>query len=372
LAVEPSPNAKLAGKNQPEPIEVQFADFKFSADPAGPAIASTTPSATSEDPESRALFAAQAKQPSAELAVLLKDKNPLVRLNATTTYIGFKDTTVEEALIANSLDLDPSIAGAALTALQAEGSDTARAIVKRSISVSLSDYAKMTAGRLIAETKDPKAAEDVSRLLANRSWQAHVLAVEGLAQIATPESQTFRMAFIGMSDPAVKLAVTRNADVSLDRVASALLWSAVNEPSDRVRAESYIKLIQSSVPTNKSEGYKGVRDDSKFVRKLVLEFLGTHPSEEHRNALRTAIADRTASVRAASLVAFAALEQAVTLDEIGNVLDDLDPGVQLALINVAKKKGLKLPQKTIDSMLASPDTEVNAAAKSIASGTTAN
>jgi len=365
LSIEPSPNAKLAGKAQPEPVDYSFSDFRFNSDPAGPFADPVSPSATSADPEARALFAAQAKAASPDLAALLKDKSELVRLNATTAYIGFKDPTVEEQLIANSLDLDPSVAAAALTALSMEGTDTARAVVMRSVSVSLSDYAKMTAGKLLADTKDPKMAEVVSRLLANRSWQAHVQAVESLAVIKTPESQQFRLGFIGMSDPAVKLAVTENADPSLDRVASALLWSAVNEPSDAVRAESYIKLIQSPVATNKTEGYKGVRDDSKFVRKLVLEYLAAHPTEDNRNALRTAVADRSASVRAAAILGFAALDAGATNDEIANVLDDPDPNVQLALIELSKKKAMKLPQKTVDAMLASPDTRVSAAAKGL-------
>jgi HEAT repeat protein len=192
-----------------------------------------------------------------------------------------------------------------------------------------------------------------------------VLAVEALAEIPSPDSQIWRLAFIGMSDPAVKLAVTLNADPSIDKVVSPLLWSSVNEPSDLVRAESYIKLIQAPVAATKTEGYKGVRDDSRYVRKLVVEYLAAHPSEDHRNALRTAIADRSAQVRAAALEGFAALDQGATSDEIANVLDDPDSGVQLALIDLSKKKSLKLPQKTVAAMLASPDPRVSAAAKSL-------
>lgn len=367
MEIEPTPNAKLAGRLQPELIDYSFDDFKFSSEPGGSVVAAPEASATSTDPEARALFAAQAKGASTDLAALLKDKSELVRLNATSAYINFKDPTVEDALIANSLDLDPSVAAAALAALNADGSDTARAVVKRSVSVSLSDYAKMTAGKLLGDSKDPKVAETISFLIAARSWQAHVGAVQALAEINTPESQTFRLGFIGMSDPAVKLAVTLNADPSLDRVASSLLWSAVNEPSDAVRAASYVKLIESPSATNKAEGYKGVRDDSRYVRKLVIRYLAAHPSEDHRNALRTAIADRSAQVRTEALKGFAALEKGATLDEIGNVLDDNDPKVQLALIALSRKRGLKLPQKTLDSMHSSPDPAVVSAAKDLSS-----
>ena len=365
MAIEPSPNAKLGGKLQPEPVEYEFDQFKFSSDAAGPLLGPVSADAASEDPEARALFAAQAKSASPALAALLKDKSELVRLNATNAYVGFKDATVEEALISNSVDLDPSVASAALKALMADGSDVARAVVLRSVSVSLSDFNKITAAKLLADTKDPKVADDVSRLLASRSWQAHVAAVEMLAEIPTPESQIWRLAFLGMSEPAVKLAVIRTADPTVEKVQAPLLWSAVNEPSDRVRAESYIKLIQAAGESNKSEGYKGVRDDSTFVRKLVVQYLTEHPSEDHRNALRIAIADKSAAVRAAALEGFAQLEKGASSDEIANVLDDQNSDVQLALIDFSKKKGMKLPPKTLSTMLSSPDRRVSAAAKAL-------
>ena len=365
MAIEPTPNARLAGKLQPESVEYEFDAIKFSNDPVTNTPSTLTASATSEDADERALFAAQAKEASPALALLLKDKSELVRLNATSAYITIKDPTVEEQLIVNSLDLDPSVAVAALSALMTDGSDIARAVVKRSVSVSLSDYAKMMAGKLLGDTKDPKLADDISRLLSNHSWQAHVTAVEALAEIPTPESQIWRLGFIGMVDPAVKLAVTRNADPSVDRVLSAMLWSAVNEPSDMVRAQSYEKLIQASTPAAKAEGYKGVRDDSRYVRRLVVEYLAAHPSEDNRNALRIAIADRSAEVRAAAITGFAALEKGATEDEIANVLDDENSDVQLALIDFSKKKGMKLPPKTLQAMLASPDARVSTAAKGV-------
>ncbi len=367
MSIEPSPNAKLNGKLEPALIEYEFDQFSFNSDPAGQVLVPPTADVASDDPEARALFAAQAKSPSPQLAALLKDKSVLVRLNATTAYAGFKDPSVETDLISNTVDLDPAVASAALTALMAEGSDVAKSVVLRSVSVSLSEFTKMTAARLLADTKDAKQADNVARLLASRSWQAHVSAIESLAEIHTPESQIWRLAFIGMSDPAVKLAVTRYADPSLDKVAAPLLWSAVNEPSDRVRAESYTKLIQSSVESNRSEGYKGVRDDSEFVRRLVVEYLSSHPDEAHRGALRIAIADRSAGVRAAALLGFSTLDKGAVQDEIANVLDDPSPAVQLALIGFAKKHSFKLPQKSIDAMAASPDVRVSTAVKALGS-----
>ena len=365
MAIEPSPNSKLAGKMRPELIEYEFDEFKFSSDPAQPLLADVSPDASSLDPEARALYAAQAKAPSAELGALLRDKMELVRLNATAAYTKFKDPSIESSLVSNSLDLDPSIAATALVALMFDGSDNAISVVRQSVRVAFSDYAKQTAATLLAQTKDPKMAGEVSLLLSNRSWTARVAGVEALALIGTPAAGQISLAFINGNDPEIKLAVTRHADPSRDEDVRILLWSAVNEPYDMVRAQSDIKLIQSQAPANRTEGYKGVRDDSKFVRLQVLQYLASQPKEEHRNALRIAVADRSPMVRAAALNGFAALDAATSLDEVANVLEDSSSTVQLALIDLAEKKHLKLPQKTIDAMLASGDPRVATAAKGL-------
>ena len=137
------------------------------------------------------------------MAALLKDKSGLVRLNATTAYIALKDPSVESALISrnsSSTLIRPCRAKPPrAAALMAEGSDTARTVVRRSVSVSLSVYAKMTAAKLLADTKDPKMAEDVSLLISNRSWLARVFAVEALAEIPTRESQIFFVSLFSIS-----------------------------------------------------------------------------------------------------------------------------------------------------------------------------
>jgi len=365
MAIEPTPNAKLSGKLRPELIDYEFDDIKFSTGAGQPVIGPVVADATSDDPEARALFAAQAKSPSPEVGALLKDKNEFVRLNATAAYTTFKDPSVESSLISNSLDLDPTIAALALTALMAEGSDTAIAVVRRSVRVALFDYDKQTAARLLAETKDPKMADDVELMFNNPSWVARLSGVESLALIPSPSAGMFRLGFLRSVDPEIKLAVTRHADPNRDEDVSKLLWSAVNEPSDMVRAESDIKLIESTAAANQTEGYKGVRDDSKFARLTVLAYLADHPKEANRSALRMAVADKSAIVRAAALKAFAALEATTTTEEIANVLDDQDPNVQLALIDLAKKKGVKLPPATLSAMSSSQDPRVSSAAKGL-------
>ncbi len=173
------------------------------------------------------------------------------------------------------------------------------------------------------------------------------------------------MAFLQEVDPAVRLAATQAADSSQEYVCNKLLYSAVNDPSDAVRAWSNFKLTQSPIPNFKREGYKGVRDDGRFARMILLEQLAAHPSDEHRNALRLAVADTDPEVRALALKAFASIPGGVAADEVSNTFEDHDPGVQYALVELALGKKLALPKKTLDELRASPNQKVASKAKEL-------
>jgi|GEM_PF-1016361 len=372
MSIEPTPNDKLAGKIRPEPLEWCFDEIKFTSEPATNMSLAVAPDSQATEPESRALFAAKATVASPELVALLRDKSDLVKLNATVAYQTIKDPNAESSLISNSLDLDGTIAAEALKSLMFQGTEKATAVVRQSVRVAFTDYAKQTAALLLGATKDTKVAGDISLLLGCRSWQAWVAGVDALAMINTPSAGQISLTFINGVDPAIKVEVTKNADPSRDQDVRTLLWSSVNEPSDMVRAESDIKLIQSTVAANRTEGYKGVRDDSRWVRILVLRYLAAHPNEDNRSVLRLGVADRSAVVRAEALNGFAALAEKTSLDEIANVLEDQNPVVQLALINLSKTKGLKLPKKTIDAMNSSFDSRVSTASKGLESTSSLN
>lgn len=359
IAVQPSPEAMQMGRIRSEPIECDIDEIKFDneAAPAGAAQA-LAPSATSENPEERALFAAKATASSPELVALLNDKSSLVRLNAADAYTRLKDDTAQPNLVNDIVDLDPTIAAYAMKALMHQGGQVALFTAQKTVKLGVTPRVRETAARELGALKDAKYEADIDPLLTDRSRLNRIAAVEVFADIPSKSSALRRTAFLAQDDPDIKMTVVRTADPKDETQMRSILWSAVNEPSDLLRAECDIKLLQSPNAELRSEGYKGVRDDSRVTRLAVLDYLVQHPDEAHRNALRLAVTDRSPAVRAAALRGFSALEKGAEPDEIANVMQDRDPEVQLALLELAKRHGLKLSDETKKLMTESPDPRV--------------
>jgi HEAT repeat protein len=368
LALEIPPASRMLNRMQGQPIQYQFDDFELTSQPPTTALPPRAANAASTDPEERALAVmelAKAGTASAELVKFLKDPSDFVRLQTANAYRTIVDPAAEAALIENTNSLDPVVAEAALRALANQKTETALAAIRRSLKYGVTERSRAIAAHLLAETKDPKLAGDIMILITNRNWQTRLAAVEAIGKLPGPEAGIIGLAFIQQADPEIKLAATRLADPTREYDMRKVLWSAVNEPSDAVRALSLIKLMQSPTATFKAEGYKGVRDDSRFVRLQVLDWMAQNPDEAHRGALRLAVTDRSAAVRAQALRAFASLREPTTLDEITNVMSDQDSEVQLALIGLAKAKGLKLSAETLGAMRNSSDPRVVEASKSL-------
>jgi HEAT repeat protein len=365
MAIEPAPLSVLRDRRIAAPIEADFDDIRFTSDAPTAPLGAPQPDAKSTDPEERALFAAKATAGSPELVALLTDKSDLVRLNAADAYTRIKDDQAQTALVSAAMSIDPTLGATALRALVFQGGDAATATVRRLVGSGMTPYTRETAARLLAATKDPRYGNDFKILMTDHSRLARIAAVESLAAIPSKENSILQMAFLAQEDPEITLAVTNSADVTDEYQMRKLLWSAVNEPSDLVRAASDIKLISSPNPSFRAEGYKGVRDDSRVTRIAVLDYLAAHPDEAHRGALRLAVTDRSPEVRAAALRGFAALEKGAAADEIANVLEDRHPLVQLALIDLAKRRGFKLSDTTRNLMAGSPDERVRTALKEL-------
>ncbi|MCC7230559.1 MAG: HEAT repeat domain-containing protein [Fimbriimonadaceae bacterium] len=214
--------------------------------------------------------------------------------------------------------------------------------------------AMIEAGRL----GDPVFAGALSRQFASNSWQTRLAAAKALTMLPGDEAAVISMTFLQEIDPEVRWTVTCGANTANSVVVKRMLWSAVNDPSDAVRAMSCWKLIESGKPKDASEGYKGVRDDSIGVRLELVQRMGASPSPKHRDALLVAIADSSWLVRAAALSSLAKQSEPVKVDEIGNVLEDKFPAVQLALLDLAKAKSLSLPPAAIANLKTSLDARV--------------
>jgi HEAT repeat protein len=298
-----------------------------------------------------------------ELAAALSDNDETVRLNAVWAFARIKAPDAVPALIDQARSATAQIAEAAVAALAhqdvAEGWDAVRGLI---------DIGPFEANRAIAAralvARDPKPAPAaIVPLWPSQSWRVRRTGAEAVASIPGRQAGAILMTWLQELDPCVRLAATLGADVELELVNRRLLWASVNDPSETVRAASFVKLLASPLAEYRAEATKGVRDESPAVRLAVLEAIRTRADERDRGALRIAVIDRRAEVRAAALRGFAAMPGRTELAEIENVLTDADPRVQTALLDLAKSKGLELPDQSLRTLRESRDPNVAARAR---------
>lgn len=312
--------------------------------PLGP-LRLPAPSATSSEPVERAMFAASLKGDAAStdletLLKLLDDGRDLVALNASAAFARIRSAPAEPGLVANLRSMNHRVSEQAAAALAFQGTDTAFALLRRTLEIGPYDYCREFALHALRPLKDQKLMSAFSVAALRPSWRARVAGAEAIGDLAGPDAAKLMGLFMKNLDPAVRFAATERANVEVDDVRRNLLYDAVNDESDLVRFFSCVKLIGSTKPETALEGYKGVRDDSKWVRLMLLDWMAANPSEAHRGALRLAVTDASAEVRAAALRAFAKIPGKVERAEVENAAADPDPRVQESYRQLARAKGI--------------------------------
>ena len=298
-------------------------------------------SATSEAPYGRSLFAAQADQNAAvSLLPLLKDPEDDVRLNAARAFQRIRSAEAVPPLLDLIRSLDYRVAEAAMMALAFQDTQEGWDGIKRAVEIGPFDSTRVAAAEAYAKKKDPKSSATFSLMLTSKSWRGRRNGAEGLGILPGDTPQLTAMVFLSEIDPGVRLAVVKLANPKIDDVCRRLLWLAVNDPSDEIRAWSCLRLVQSGTAKYANEGLKGVRDDSVGMRRRLLELIRQNPSEAFRPALRLAVADASPTVRAEALLAFTTVPGEVKREEVENTLNDPDPRVQAALTELRKAKPL--------------------------------
>jgi HEAT repeat protein len=274
---------------------------------------------------------------------LLKDRSDLVRLNAAAVFTRFVYQPAEAPLTDNTVALDPRVVQMALRALAHQKAESAWASVQKSLQQGPGDLIKSFAAELLAERNDPNLAGPLAVMFTSKSWHARKVAAETLSKISSVQASLIQATFMIDIDPGVRLATIEGANATIDQVCRRILYASVNDGSEAVRAAACIKLIGSPLEQFKAEGYKGVRDESPYVRLAVLEHLKSQPDAGHRQALRIAVVDADPYVRAAALEGFAVLPGEVSAQEIANVFSDPHPEVVKALAALRKAKNVPAP-----------------------------
>ncbi len=342
---------------------VRVHDLKLSSEAAGTLTPLSTPSAkkpdaSSSDPLERALFAAQLREGASasevEAAIrLMRDSKDLVRLSSIAAFTRVKSQQAEQPITDALRGIDHRVAEQAAAALAFQGTETAWAALHKTVEIGPYDPCREFAAREVASRKDPRSLGSLTAMLVARSWRARLAGAEAMGALPSEQAAMALMTYLQTSDPAVRLAAVRGANASIGLVCRRLLWTAVNDDSDAVRAASYLALLRSPVPSFVEEGAKGVRDDSKAVRLAILDSLRSSPMEAARGALRIAVTDLNPEVRAAALRAFAAMQGPVAPEEVSNTAADPDPRVRAAYRELAAAKGLRPPGQELSCFLMS-------------------
>lgn len=263
---------------------------------------------------------------------------------------------LEEAvpiLESKAASASPTIAYLAARALRHQG-EMSRDSLARILEIGPFDHNRRFAGEALMHVGTEGHGPKFAALAASRSWRTRRVGVDGLFSDPTPQSTIFVMGLI--DDPAtpVRLMISRLADADHSLANRRLLWLAVNDPSEQIRSETYVKLLSCSDAEIRTEALNGVRDESDVVQRAVLEHIIDNPESEFRRALQVAVIDRNPEIRALALDGFRTQSGPVELGEIQNVLTDSDHRVQLALVRLAVEKSLVLPEETVGMLNNSP------------------
>lgn len=359
--VMPPANAAFYERQRFEPTVLTFADWNARA-PIENEVVVETASLAYGPIESRAKRIAElgvsGPLTDADKTLLLEaltDAQELVRLNAVDVLNRLKVTEALPALVDQARSASPSVSERAIQALVFQDAPEGWAALLAMVTRGPFDYTRQFAARALGLTGDPKYAGPISTLMTTRSWRAREDSAKAIAKLPGDEAGVILIALLQEVDPSIRLAIVERANVSLELINRRLLWSSVNDPSESVRAAAAVRLIGSPLAEFQKEGYKAVRDESPWVRLAVLEALRSQPRESHRGALRLGVADPSAAIRAAALRGFAAMPGNVEAAEIENVLEDKDPRVQAALLDLVGSKKLKLPDAAWKALKTSLD-----------------
>ncbi len=350
LVLAPPRAATHYEREQIQPIEYRFDDFDTGA--SGPATVVVEPPGNAELIRARAARIASVE----DLGRFLVDSSRIVVLNALARAAEIPDKRFGATIFRAANDSDPVISRFALDALDKAADGPTMTMIRHIMETSPSEANKANAATVLARSGDGALAGPISLLFAARSWQARLAAAQAIAKLKGEDVEPILMVFLQEVDPQIRMAVIEAANPKLDLSKRRLRWSAQNDPSDAIRAASWIKV---------GEPEAGLEDSSFMVHVAMLMHLIGSPLDKAAPALKAELRKSSYELRSLALNALAAAPGSLTLEDLAPVLADRYPKVQSALLAIVEKKGLKLPPATIELLKQSLDPGVAEKARSM-------
>jgi len=230
------------------------------------------------------------------------------------------------------------------------------------------DLNRRFAVQAITQTLADDWMSDVNFLMASRSWQTRLYAAQLFKLNKSPRSQIFLVS--SLQDPVsnVRAQIAGDLDANVSLSARRLLFLAVNDSSEQVRAISYGRLLESKDAAILDEALRGIRDDSRLVKITILNKIEIMPDEKFRAALRIGVLDRSPEIQAAVLNAFQKMPEPVSFGEISNVVGSQSEAVQVAMLRLAEAKSIALPRPELDRLAQSNNVTISGIAKRLGGG----
>lgn len=247
-------------------------------------------------------------------------------------------------------------------------SPAAKAEIERTLQEGPFDFNRRFAAMAITEPDAKGYLESGNFLLTARSWNTRLQGARLIAMSQSEAAQTYLVASLFDPSPNVRGEIAKMLDANNILSGRRLLYLAVNDPSEDIRATCYTKLVGSKDESLVSEALKGVKDESRLVRLAILAKIMAKPDEKFRATYRVAVLDKEPVIQALVLKAFSQLPDPVELGEVGNTVGSNSVAVQLALLQLAEAKGIKLPADELSRLAASSEKAVSDLAKKLQGG----
>lgn len=279
-----------------------------------------------------------------------------------------KDAKAVPILAVEAASGAPAIAAIACMALGAQTAPEAQAALEQIVRRGPFETNMRFAAEQLVSKQGVAYHPALSILMVQRGWRTRLAGARFLSSLKSQDATVVLITSLShFTEPnaGVRLQIAQSVDLTTELAARRLLFSAVNDPSQWVRAAAAGRLIDSPFAQIRNEALQAVRDDSVTVRLYLLNLMTQRAQANYRPALRIAVIDPDLGVRAAALEAFAAQPDPVAPNEIQNTFQDADVRVMLALAKLAVKKRITLPAAVVQRLKASSSEEVRRAASEL-------
>lgn len=228
----------------------------------------------------------------------------------------------------------------ALEALSTLEAPEGEAIFKYGLELGPFDHNREAAAVAMPAQLGEKLVGPLSSAITSGEWTVRYHAAMRLSENKAQNAAVSLLVMLLDPEPTVRALAARSLDPKFELANRRLVFSAVNDPVESVRAAAYSRLIQSPIDDFRTQAYRGVRDESESVRVTVLETFSAFPKADQRAWIGQGLADPSPAVRAAAVRALIKQPAAVEVREVEHLVLDPYPAIRRAMQELARVKNL--------------------------------